>query len=574
MPAVFTKPRKPDTAQRRPASLPNITPKNGETQSEFAERFHTILGEAIANTEERNAACFKAWRDANGGQDNLERMASEHWDSDKYVLVPDVRVFKEHTAKNRDGSTSEYDLKALCDIIDCCNSRIEETGDYAPLVEGVHLPNAEQRAKGAEMPAVLAQVGPFRLGQFGNSKPKWAIFADEHWLRSQADKRHQLPRRSAEIWLEDDMADRFFDPIVALGAQTPRLDLGTIRYARRASHGRLVETYSAEGVEAYAADCPSDGNTFVTSFGDNQKHKAEYDQTAAAGNEGADMGQGTLSDQDIQKLLQALMATEPMQWVISQMDLGPDRMEGGQDESLMGGQPGSQPAQSGGQPPQFGQHGADANNDPSQSAGSGQDQSEGLNMTSDQKAFYDTLAPEQQAHYRVAHGGGGAPTPPAPPAKSNYARGQDGSVAEQYALLKRENDDLKRANEENAKRVEAIEKSGRKAEYARELSELKYQRGYIFDEAKELARVEQYSREQFDAHKLVIVENYNRAATASAMPVLPTPDLPAPHLRNSGSPTEAEAKQAEQYCREERAKGNNIKFVDAMQTVLAKRNAV
>ncbi len=556
MPAVFTKPTKPQNARREKIVAPNVTPKSGETQAEFAIRFHTIVNEAIPSTEERNAACFAAWRAANGGADSLELMSDEHFPAEKFVKVRDVRVFKEHTAKNRDESTSEYDLEALVAIIDCCNRRIEETGDYSPLVEGVHLPNAEQRAKGATMPAVLAHVGPFRLGQFGTTKPKWAIFADEHWLRSEAEKRHQLPRRSAEIWLEDDMADRFFDPIVALGAQTPRLDLGTVRYARRESQGRLVETYSAEGVEAYSAES-SDANTFVTSFGDNQKHKAEYEQPAATGSEGGDMA--NLSDQDIQKLLQALMATEPMQWVISQMDTGPQRIGDGENDSHFAENTGL---------------GSNQTDNQFHPASSGHDQSEGLTMTSDQKAFYDTLAPEQQAHYRVAHGGGGVPKQPASPAKSSYARGDEGVEAEQYALLRRENEDLKRANEENAKRLGEIEKTGRIAQYSRELSELKYQQGYILDEKKELARVENYSREQFDTHKLLIVENYQRAATASAMPVLPTPDLPAPHLRSDGRPTEEEAKQAELYCRDERRKGNNISFSDAMKQVLAKRNAV
>jgi hypothetical protein len=107
-----------------------------------------------------------------------------------------------------------------------------------------HTPTPEERSGGATAPDVVGFCGPFRLGRFGASK-KTAIFADEWRRRDSVERLSRLPRRSVELWRAAEPQSAFFDPIAALGAETPRLALGL--------------NYSLEGgapVLRYAAAAP------------------------------------------------------------------------------------------------------------------------------------------------------------------------------------------------------------------------------------------------------------------------------------------------------------------------------
>lgn len=296
MTALATRPAMQATAEpaadRRPSG-----PRPGESQPDFAVRFHREAAQAIPHTDERNAAMWAAWCAARG-EDRLDRIAAKLFGAD-HERKPFLPLFDEHTARNRDGSTSRYDLAALRAIVAQCNRRILDTGDFAPLIDG-HTPDAKDGAQ----PDVLGWVGPFRLGMIGNVEPHWCIFADEWHDRTEGDRLRRLRRRSPEVWLEPDMRDRFFDPVAALGAETPRRDLGVARLSRaRSSDGRLVEKY--------AAMAPGGTTTFVPGASP-RKRKCAADPAPEPETQGKSMN---LSEEDIRGIVAAIENTELMQFV-------------------------------------------------------------------------------------------------------------------------------------------------------------------------------------------------------------------------------------------------------------------
>jgi hypothetical protein len=96
----------------------------------------------------------------------------------------------------------------------------------------------------------------------GNVKPRWALFCDEYHAVESKPKLQTLHRRSPEVWANAEKP--FYDPCAALGAETPRLDMGTtVPYCNEGfwlavgDDGAEVERYSmAGGVPAF----PSAGN--------------------------------------------------------------------------------------------------------------------------------------------------------------------------------------------------------------------------------------------------------------------------------------------------------------------------
>ena len=299
MPAIATRPN--PLAARTATASRGVVPLRGETQAAFAERYHNAMRRTIPNTDRRNGAMLQAWRQSGQGHD-VESAAESKFANDGFVYVPNVPVFSEHTTRDGKGGVAIYDRRALAAIVDRCNERILDTGDFPPLTEG-HTPTAEEQNAGRSMPAVLGYAGPFRLGLIGNRNPRWAIFADEWHHRDCVDKLRKMQRRSPEVWLEERMEDRFLDPIAALGAETPRLDLGSARYGRRAD-GRVVEKYTAT--------LPGAATSFVPGAVPGKTDRKDRYK-----------GQGMISPEDLDQIVEAILQTQPMQWVVQQMQTGP-----------------------------------------------------------------------------------------------------------------------------------------------------------------------------------------------------------------------------------------------------------
>ena len=144
-----------------------------------------------------------------------------------YDISHDVPILDEH--ERPDGSYCGKDR--LQAIIDENNFRINDTGDYVPLILG-HTPDEDEKAKGAEVPPIIGYAGPFKLSMIGSVKPRWCIVA-EHWAieKNHAAEAKKNPRRSVEMWTEEGIP-KYIDPIALLGATTPRRSLGLKMAAR------------------------------------------------------------------------------------------------------------------------------------------------------------------------------------------------------------------------------------------------------------------------------------------------------------------------------------------------------
>lgn len=185
---------------------------------------------------------------------------------DRFATIENVPVFVEHETLSRPDSDGRrrklrFTRRELDQIVDKCNQRIEETGDYAAVVVG-HTPKDPKGP--TDMPELVGFAGPFKSGKLPNGKD--AILADFHLHRNSLSVVEKHPRRSPELWLADDYKEMFFDPISLLGADAPRLDMGmTPLFYSRQRAGQIVETYSAV--------CPSPGSVMVPSRG--EKEEAE-----------------------------------------------------------------------------------------------------------------------------------------------------------------------------------------------------------------------------------------------------------------------------------------------------------
>jgi hypothetical protein len=274
-----------------------LIPEPGETEAGFSWRVHQALHDELG-TDGAQSLAFSLW-DEHHGEHPLLGIASGRFGREQFQRTELSPIFSEHTstAEKRivDPETGQpeikrvttiYDRNALEAVANRCNHRIEDTGDFPPLTEG-HTPTQEQLARGAKQPDVLGYSGPFRVGLIGNKDPRWAIFAHEWHDKSARDRLARLRRRSPEVWLEEKMEDRFLDPIAALGAETPRLDMGLTRFNRPGrrvgefADGRIVAKYSTHVIEPdrYEAAFPGPASVALPSdkIGSRRKYLASGD---------------------------------------------------------------------------------------------------------------------------------------------------------------------------------------------------------------------------------------------------------------------------------------------------------
>jgi hypothetical protein len=507
-------------------------PHPEETENEFIVRAHNELADSIPDTDQRNATVFDLWRQHNG-HGPLEKKAYSTFDDDRFEHVRDIPVFKEHEYVDRHGETQKYGLEELLAVCDRCNERIDDTGNFAVLSEG-HTPTRDQLTKGAKNPPALGFAGPFRLGQIGNRNPRWAIFSDEHWFRDSAKYRQQLPTRSPEVWLNTDMRQRFFDPIAALGSETPRLDMG-VRFARLES-GEEVEKYSS------AAVAPGMANAFTPAHIAGGTRREQYESPTPADPAAAppvthtpeqDPMAGEISDEAIQQLVAALMQTDVMQWCKAKM--AAEEMGGGDDNQDDMGE---------------GMPGMEDNADPmGQGAGMPPDMGVG-----DQEG----MAPPPPG-MPTAGPAGGPPAPtPGQDGKKKYSRASYTNPEEDF-MASAEHQELtekysRLEAEVTALRTEnlAIKKDAAKKERYSRLSALR--RTHAFDLRKAVERAESMTDAQFDEFGRDITENYQRIPINAG---LPTPIAETPEEEDRERYSRDVARRAEEIVNEQRANGKH-----------------
>lgn len=204
--------------------------------------------------------------------------------ADRFVRIPDVPVFVEHETVLRKRKM-HFGPKELAALAERCNRRIEETGDYVPLTIG-HTPVPGEVKPD---PEVVGFAGPFRLGRY---QGKAAILADFHVFRDDVERLRKYPRRSPELWLEENIEDSYLDPIALLGAETPKLDMGLLLYTAE-RQGRIVERYTAVA--------PSATDVFIPEHFEQEDHAMAF------------------SPEDIQQIVQALEQLDWVKWIKEKM---------------------------------------------------------------------------------------------------------------------------------------------------------------------------------------------------------------------------------------------------------------
>jgi hypothetical protein len=472
--------------------MPLPTPTAAEEQAEFVSRCHEALSGEFPETDQRNAVCFRQWRESKG-TDKLEKVACEKFPEDKFERVSDVPVFAEHATKDGSGNAVVYGKDELAAIAARCNERIADTGDFSPITEG-HTPTKEDFAAGAPMPKVLGYAGPYRLGQIGNKNPRWAIFADEWHHKEDAQTLSRLRRRSPELWLEDRMEDRFFDPIAALGAETPRLDMGMVSYHRTAD-GRTVQKYSAAS--------PAVGSVFVPSDDIDKKNHAAAPVAATGGLSMA------LTPEDVKQIVDAIEQLDWVQYV--KADMASQQAEGSDDENPVDGIPDEAPP---GEKPAPEEEKVPA--DPKAEA-----PKDGEPEKNERPVEGDTPESEKDAEMngKKSYAADGTVEDPATTAAagtvSKFAKESDEKA--RYAKLEAR----VQAAEEKVAKAEARERT---ADRYSKLTALRMNEGYVFSMEDELKDATEMSDEQFNRHVDRIRANYQKAPVDSRR--LPTPGIP------------------------------------------------
>lgn len=517
------------------------TPIANETQPDFAVRFHDEMEESIPETDVRDRAMIGAWREANG-PDPLCEVAAQKFGRDHDYHPDCSTAFVEHTIKDKDGNTVIYDRRALVSILERNNERIADTGDFCPITEG-HNPSQEAKEQGAKIPDVLGYAGPCRLGMIGNKHPRWAIFNDEWHDKTEVEKLSKLRRRSPEIWMEKRMEDRFYDPLAALGASTPRLDMGMSWYTRNGN---------GEQVMKYAAAMPSSDSVFVT---DTDLKKDNYESGESP----------MISNEDIHNITEAFMNTEPMKWVAAQMESAPQNMEG--DDMPGDGIPGAVPAAAPAVVPDAAPDvviDADHEDDPNEFAKRKYEcDDEDRDMTVKYMSGdcpdeeYMSYCSDKRQKYQSDDKPDDKLTEVEPYSKPSEDREMQRTEKANYSKLQK---DLEDANS----RIGVIESEKRTSERYSKLQGKRVE--FVFDINKEVERCgEKMSDDAFEDHLDIITENYERIPVESQVPLLYTPDSAVDP--NDDKVVARNAEKAVKYCKAERSKGNQISYEDALQHV-------
>jgi len=166
----------------------------------------------------------------------------------EYAVWDSVPIFKQHT----DDEGYSYGAKELASVAANNNKRIQQTGDYCPIVAW-HTPKDGDQSKA---PPIIGYAGPFEVKKMPQSD-EWAIYARMKFFKTAEEYALSHPRRSVEIWRpKNDPNGRFIDPIAVLGHETPMLDLGLIQH-----YSRPLDEKACYEMSAYSV--PGGGNSYI-----------------------------------------------------------------------------------------------------------------------------------------------------------------------------------------------------------------------------------------------------------------------------------------------------------------------
>lgn len=200
-------------------------------------------------------------------------------ESDDYEVYKNVPVFVEHTRTLKSGRELRFGRDELEALAKRSNRRIDETGDFAPVVVGHTSPDPA-----APDPPKIGWAGPFRLGWLTKDHNKYAVLADFRIEKDKVPLLSKYPRRSAELWAEDRYEDMYLDPISLLGADTPWSDMGVL-YSKNddATREKIYYSIAPQAPGPYGTGLPQPVKITndTTKSGDKEKYSMEEDDFSA-----------------------------------------------------------------------------------------------------------------------------------------------------------------------------------------------------------------------------------------------------------------------------------------------------
>jgi len=514
-----------------------MLPEENETQPQFAIRFHgAMLGE-IPDPYARNEACDEAWQAGNG--EMIERdQARDHFDPDKYSEARDVVVFCEHSVPDSlsaDGSTisgtyDSYSLAAMCENM---NGRIRDTAQFSPISKG-------HTQKGAAEPDLLGFSGAMRLGMIGRENPKFAVLTDEYRRADRLEDFKGLPGRSPEVWKYPNMADRFFAPVAALGTTTPRLDLPPAKYSAidADGHETPIDRYSRSlddtSFDEIEIDCymsaMGGANSFAPQFGGGGGQFGGSDQYGSDPSGMPDMSEAGSQEQFLQNVVDGIMQTQPMQWVMQQMaqsgDSGMASPAVQQPVDPVAQLPG-QAAQPG--PPEMGAPPPPGGEAMPPDAG-GPPPADGMPPAAEQAPSFPGGPDDQD------------------PSQQRPEQGMYSMPTEQYAKPHERIEFLEAQNQNLHERIAELEGSGRRERYSRELDVLS--QTHVFNRDSELDGLCAMSVADADSQLTRIKDNYSRNLTGIGDFNTHRPDGQAAAQDSAGDLDEDTAEAVAKYAME------------------------
>lgn len=459
------------------------------------------------------------------------------------MQVEDRPVFTVHEMRGGRGKIGKRELEK---IRNRSNNRLN-TGDWCPMIIN------HTKDDGTIDPEIIGFAGPFFDGEIGDKQKKPAIFAKQWVFKDKQDKYRDHPRVSVEFWQDkEDPGCGFFDPIACLGATTPELDLG-VHYER---NGILIRYQKAEQYEA-AFPGGSGPNTSIPGGpgdddeddieeeeeDDEEEMKKEKEPKSYEREEG-----GTLSEADIQQIVQALIPTidakitektnalnKAVAAVTMAQEADDDTDDGElEPEAPAGMEPAAPPPP--GQPPLPGAGPADA--DPSKPPAKAPPF--GKPAAADKSPGDDKKKPPK----RFSRSAPGEPDmADQNPEVARYQKERDEFKSQRDELSVKYSKQTEELTAAQAKLAE-VETEKRKAVRYNRLKE-KLDLGYQFDLTKEAEYTGSFSDEQFDAHVTHSIERYQR------VPLGQLPGIEKPILR-TGVPDQEKAqkyaKVAEKVC--------------------------
>lgn len=470
------------------------------------------------------------------------------FDRAKYVRVDNVPVFAEHVTRDNEGRTLRFGPAELKQLADSCNRRIQANGDYAAVIVG-HTSSKTDAVQ--RHPEVIGYAGPFLLGVQGFGAAKKYVILATFWIRrDRVAIYNAYPRRSAELWIQG--ANSFLDPIALLGGDPPRLDMGLAPEIPVQGHdgaaadgSRFFLALNAAGqrcLKYSVASMPSAGTGLrsASMIGRTPRNakpgqkKCIQCSAAAADASASPQPRGNtmaLTPEDIKQLVEAVLATEPMQYVLRKME------EETADNAEGLGELGDLPT----------------------------DQDDALPPEELGAGEPEPVAPETSA----------APiepaAPAAPPAAPASQAAPSGDAAEPPKPVRDEKDEPAKFSRLEARiRELEDERAGRvDAERLARLQQLSHYRLFDVGKAMERVRYSKKSDAEFAEFCEEIVENYQPTGVGSPMP-FPTALLGSTAVAPPAGPEKYDRKtvdKAVKYCKDQAAMGRQVNYEEVLEKV-------